>query len=204
MKRGFWGMNYINMAAAIMFAGIGLYLGRPVIVVISLAILGLGLWTKRGFARLAARDRVLWRRFIKEHPNLKKEKYITWHYGKNEKDCNKWAEKVMKGEITGVSYFAPAFPYESNPEPKSGEYSMLLDWSNNPVCILQTISVERIPYQDVTLEHVGIEGFGDIESWRSTQLPEYMSICKELQMDFDEGMPILFEHFKVVYEAEQE
>ncbi|HHX36566.1 MAG TPA: hypothetical protein GX717_01125, partial [Clostridiaceae bacterium] len=85
MKRRFWGLNYINMAAALMFAGIGLYLGRPGIVVISLAIFFLGVWTRRSFRKLASPDLVFWSNFIKEHPELKKEKYISWHYGTNEK-----------------------------------------------------------------------------------------------------------------------
>ncbi|MFA5531856.1 MAG: ASCH domain-containing protein [Thiohalomonadaceae bacterium] len=201
MKRKFWGLNYINMVAALMFAGIGVYLGRPGIVVISLAIFGLGLWTKKSFRKLASPDLALWYRFTKEHPELKKEKYITWHYGTNESDCTEWTEKVRKGEITGVSYFVPAFPHESNPQPKAGEYSIILDWSNKPTCIIKTVGTEMVPYKDITPEYVLLEGYNSVEKWQRVHAAKYADICEKLNIVFNEEMPILFEHFQLLYDV---
>lgn len=202
MKRRFWGLNYINMAAALMFAGIGLYLGRPGIVVISLAIFFLGVWTRRSFRKLASHDLVFWSNFIKEHPELKKEKYISWHYGTNEKECTEWTEKVRKGHITGASYFVPAFPYESNPQPEVGEYSVVLDWNNKPACIINTVDIEMVPYKDITLEQVSLEGYNSVEEWKRVHRAKYEDICEKLRIEFNEEMPILFERFKLLYDAD--
>lgn len=195
-----WGLNYINMLAAITFCAIGIYLGRPVIVIVSLSIIALGIWSRSKISYISSPELIMWNKYIKAHPDLKREKYITWHYGRDEESCEKWLKKVREKKIFGASYFAAAFPYESNPAPVKGQYSILLDWWGKPQLIIQTVSTESVPLKIITAELVKMEGFNDIVQWKKVHVDEYKNIARKIDVDFSDELPIMFERFQVVYD----
>jgi uncharacterized protein YhfF len=192
------------MIAAIMFSAIGLYLNRPVIVIISLLLLALGIWSRRKLRFMSSPELVMWEKSVKENPEVKKEKFIQWHYGKDEKTCQEWLKEVQEKKICGASYFAAAFPNESNPPPQRGQYSILLDWWGNPQLIIQTVGTETVSFRDVTPELVQLEGFSDREQWVKIRLKEYKDIAKKLGIPFSEELPIMFETFQVVFNETDE
>lgn len=59
-----------------------------------------------------------------------------------------------------------------DPFPAVGDYSVILDGSGEPVCIIQTTRVDTVRFGDVDEEFAWVEGEGDrsLEYWRRAHL----------------------------------
>lgn len=190
------------MAVALLFAAIGIYTRRPFIASISLGLFALGIWAKKSSNKFNNPEKVFWNEFIKKNPLFKRRTHISWYYGKNELESIDWIKNVRKRIITGVSYFEPAFPYESNPKPRVGDCSIIKDWRNNPQCIIETIGVETVAFKDVTNQHISLEGCESLAEWKQLHKEEYQEICKNINLVFSEEHPVLFECFQLIYDKE--
>ena len=196
-----WGMNYINMAAAVMFAVLGLIMGRPVIFGLSIALFALGLWSRKQWTKFASPESVLWQKYIAAHPENKKRRYLAWHYGTDKQTADRWARFVRDGRIQGAAYCAWAFEFDHTQEPKTDDYSVILDWDGNAVCIVKTVRVETVPFDQVTDGLARLEGSRNTLEWREEKGAQYKAICARIGLEFSESLPVLFERYEVVFKA---
>lgn len=204
MKTKIWGLNYINMAVAIMFALIGIYMQRPAIVIISISIFLLGLWSRKRLRHLLSPVDTIWKKYISSNPEAKKAKYTSWHFGTNEKVCEDWLGKLKRGEIKGASYFAAAFSQGDILSPKPGDYSVVLDWWGKPQAIIKTTSVETVFMKDITSVLTELEDYSDVHLWKKEKQKEYERISEGIGVPFSEEIPILFERFELVFENNED
>ncbi len=107
---------------------------------------------------------------------------------------------VLNGKKTAS--FTCYDSYEINREllPVPGEYYIVEDGDDKPVCIIQLLDVKVLPFKDVTWDMAVKEGEDDnLSSWREKQM-DYMTdeaaICG---FDFTEDSSVVFESFKIVY-----
>lgn len=198
MKR-FWGLNYINMGVGVLFAILGLYLERYVIVALSCIIVAIGIWMKLRSEALCYPEKRMWKNYISQYPDEKKSKYTAWHYGNDEKTANVWADKVKNSEITAVSYCTASFSHENFQVPDAGEYSIILDWQNQPVCIIRTKGTSICAFHEVDDQMARKEGFLDQVQWQAVHRKIFKKICESLRKTFTEEQTVLFEQFEVVY-----
>jgi len=93
--------------------------------------------------------------------------------------------------------------YESDePLPQIGAYDVILDTSNNPICVTKTDSVVITPYAEIGADHAYHEGEGDrsYTYWRKAHdtffTQEYATVGKQFEPD---QAKMVLERFHVVY-----
>jgi len=84
--------------------------------------------------------------------------------------------------------------------PEVGMYSVILDSKDQPLCIIQTTSVEIIPMNEVGEEFAAAEGEGDLSHkfWWDTHEKYFTQELKSYGMEFREDMPLVCEWFKLI------
>lgn len=124
--------------------------------------------------------------------------YDSWAFGD---DPDKLAELVQSGRKTRTSSAYPIYEIEGEPLPKAGQYSVILDSQENPVCIIQTTKVFVIPFDEVTSEHAKQEGEEDLslEYWRSVHRAFFTEEMRSVNLGFDEKMLVVCEEFSKVF-----
>ncbi|MBS4198552.1 ASCH domain-containing protein [Bacillus sp. FJAT-49732] len=138
-----------------------------------------------------------WEKFLEE-TNTPNQPYTSWHFELNEKLANELLELVLEGKKKAT---APSiYDFENEPLPEVGDYSVITNWSGEPKCIIQTTSVQILPFKDVTFELARLEGEDEnLESWREGHIRYYTQVCKATNQEFTWEMPVVFEQFELVY-----
>ncbi|GMA46962.1 ASCH domain-containing protein [Tetragenococcus muriaticus] len=140
-----------------------------------------------------------WENFI-EKKNIHATQYSAWSFGSSNQMADELAELVVKGDKTATT---SAFDlYDENEEkPKVGEYNIILDGNQQPVCITKTEVVEVIPFHLVSAEHAYHEGEGDrsLKYWRKVHEEFFQKEYAQTEKEFTTNIPCLCEVFKVVY-----
>jgi uncharacterized protein YhfF len=108
---------------------------------------------------------------------------------------------ALKGKKTAATTLVKEMELEGWPEPKVGDYSIILDGSGKPRAITQTLSVRRVRFCEVDEEHAYCEGEGDqtLESYRREHTKYYRRRGEALGFEFNENMNVFLERFKVIY-----
>jgi len=88
-----------------------------------------------------------------------------------------------------------------SPLPPVGGIFVVTDWHREAVCIVQTTKVSIIQFNNISEENAYREGEGDktLEYWRRVHIKFYEEEFKNLDLTFDESMPIVFEEFEKVF-----
>ena len=125
----------------------------------------------------------------------------AFHFDDNQPSANKLAALVVAGRkrATASSFWA----YESGAKalPLEGDLSVVTDFASTPLCVIETLSVEVVLFDQVTDEFAAAEGEGDgsLRYWRDAHWRYFERECKRLGRERDEKMPIVCERFEVIY-----
>lgn len=124
----------------------------------------------------------------------------SWYFCDNESDANVCAELVVAGIKRATSPSLWGLEQRNELLPKQGELNIVTDWAGNPVCVIQTTSVEIVPFCDISEEYAFEEGEGDksLCYWKDVHWSYYQRELAEFDIEPDETMPIVCERFQVV------
>lgn len=125
--------------------------------------------------------------------------YEASYFGDSEELANELATLVLQGTkraTTGTVWSA-----EDNRMPKPGDLSIVTDWSGRPLCVIETRTIEILPFRDVTAEFAAVEGEGDgsLSYWRKAHIEFFTRECVNAGKEFTEDMLVACERFEVVY-----
>lgn len=137
----------------------------------------------------------------KKDTGIRGEFQDAWGFGDNPRLMDELLALVLNGKKTAATTLVKEMELEGWPEPKVGEYSVILDGSGKPQAIIQTLSVRRAMFSEVDKEHAYWEGEGDQtpESYRREHIKYYRRRGEALAFAFSENMEVILERFKVVY-----
>lgn len=95
------------------------------------------------------------------------------------------------------------FELENKALPKPGDLSVVTDWDGNPLCVIETVSVEIVPFEEVSAKFAATEGEGDgsLELWRQGHTSYFTRECTRIGRTFSATMPVACEKFKVVFKS---
>ncbi|WP_213715694.1 ASCH domain-containing protein [Cedecea lapagei] len=133
--------------------------------------------------------------YQKKYPNAQ-----VWAFGDSPELADELVDLVLKGRKTATCSAASA--YENGEEaPVPGGYSIILNGSGDPVCVIQTLSLTTLKFSQVSAEQARKEGEGDLSLsyWRREH-----QIFFERNGEFSEEMPLIFEEFMLVERIPQE
>jgi uncharacterized protein YhfF len=125
----------------------------------------------------------------------------AYGFGDNPRLMDELLTLILTGKKTATTTLVREMELEGSPEPKLGEYCIILDGSEKPRAIIQTLSVRRVRFCEVDKEHAHWEGEGNrtLESYRRDHVEYYRRRGKVLGFTFSEKMEVLLERFKLVY-----
>ena len=107
---------------------------------------------------------------------------------------------VISGKKNAFFTTWATYTIDGEPLPLSGELYVVLDRANNPRCIIETESVEIVPFNQVTWEMAKLEGEDqNLEEWRQKKIEYLEDEGAILGFEFTEDIKLVFQRFKVVY-----
>ncbi|HXA46590.1 MAG TPA: ASCH domain-containing protein [Burkholderiaceae bacterium] len=127
----------------------------------------------------------------------------VFHFCDNENDANTLADLVMIGTKRATASSLWSYEWEKFSLPKIGDVNIVTKWDGTPCCVIETIAVNTVPFDQVTAEFAATEGEGDksLTYWRDEHRAYFTRECKEYGTVPTLQMPIVCEEFKVIYRA---
>jgi uncharacterized protein YhfF len=127
--------------------------------------------------------------------------YEAFHFGDNEELANSLAGLVLKSTKRATTGSVWSFEHEGKQAPQPGDLSVVTNWASSPLCVIETVQVEIMPFGEVTAEFAAMEGEGDgsLTYWREAHSAYFSRECARNGRVFTENMPVACEQFKVVF-----
>lgn len=144
-----------------------------------------------------------WDNFKIKHPEVTTDNYDAFSLGfAGDTDVNNDLAYLIRDGIKTASASAfDLYPLSGELMPKTGDYSIILDGHDQPVCIIKEINVETHPLKEVSAQHAYNEGEGSrsLEEWRKDHLKFFQKEYQQYNLPFNDNIPIVCETFEVVY-----
>jgi len=138
----------------------------------------------------------MWKAYCQEqNPG---SEYSAWKFGD---DPDTLAKLVLEGTKTATASLHMWYEDGSEPIPKAGDYSIILNTQNEAVCIIRTTKVYTVPFSKVSADHAFLEGEGDrtLDYWRKVHEEFFSEKLKAVNIPFSPDMPVICEEFEKVY-----
>jgi len=128
--------------------------------------------------------------------------YEAFAFGDSEILANELAQLVLQGTKRATAGSNWVFEHQGKPIPKPGDLSIVTNWAGEALCVIETLAVEVVPFNSVGADFAAAEGEGDksLAFWREAHSQYFTRECSGIGRAFHEGMPVVCEHFKVVYQ----
>ena len=124
--------------------------------------------------------------------------YEAWSFGEAP---DKLADLVLQGIKTATCSAYDLYQINTEPLPQAGDYSVILNSSEEAVCIIKTIKVYVTEFKNVSEEHAFKEGEGDrsLEYWRKVHESFLTNELASVHKSFENNTKVVCEEFEVVY-----
>lgn len=127
--------------------------------------------------------------------------YEAFAFGDSPELASELAELVLRGTKRATASAAWTFEAQGQCLPAPGDFSIVTQWSGEPLFIIETRVVEVVPFNEVGAAFAAAEGEGDcsLAYWRDGHRRYFTRECSRAGRAFDERMPIVCECFELVY-----
>lgn len=124
----------------------------------------------------------------------------AWAFGATPAQADGLLALVRAGTKTATASSLWDYEFSGDPLPEPGLLNIILDGSGVPSALVETVSVEIVPFGQVQESHAFAEGEGDrtLTSWRDTH-ERYWREHSEDPRGFEPDMPVVCERLKVIY-----
>ena len=147
-----------------------------------------------------------WKRFEAAAGGVDSERfYEAFHFADNEELADSLAGLVLTGTKRATAGSVWSFEHEGKALPQPGDLSVVTSWAGTPLCVIETVQVDVVPFDEVTAEFAAAEGEGDgtLEFWRQEHASAFSRECARIGRVFNEGMLVACERFRVVFTGSQ-
>jgi uncharacterized protein YhfF len=138
-------------------------------------------------------------------PELDAERfYEAFAFGDSESLATELADLVVRGIKQATASLVWTYDVEHKPRPRPGDFSIVTTWDQRPLCIIETTATDVVAFNAVTDAFAHAEGEGDrsLAHWRRAHTDFFQRECVRIQRDPAPDMPVLCEHFRVVFCAQ--
>lgn len=142
----------------------------------------------------------MWNEFKKIDPNAP-EHYEAWSFGDSTEMADELASLVVQGIKTATSSNYSMYELENEPLPQAGLHNIILDGEGKAVAIVETVTVDIVPFNEVTETHAYMEGEGDrsLRYWKEVHKDFFRKELVTVNKEFHEETPVVCEVFKLLY-----
>lgn len=129
--------------------------------------------------------------------------YDISFFGDNESSANHLAQLVVAGQKRATAGLVWSFEHDGKSPPQAGALSVVTNWGGEPMCVIETTSVSVVPFDKVDAQFAAAEGEGDetLGYWQQVHWAYFGRECVRIGRRRTSTMPIVCEHFEVVYKA---
>ena len=146
----------------------------------------------------------MWQEYQERVGEVRNE-YDAWAFGDSKEMADELANLVLAGVKTATSSLYLLYELEDEALPYVGLHNIILNGKGEAVAIIETTSVQIIPYDEVTEEHAYLEGEGDrsLAYWQKVHEDFFKKELRGINRDFAANMLVVCERFKLVYRNEK-
>jgi len=129
--------------------------------------------------------------------------YTSWHFGTGGAMADELVELVLVGRKRATAGALWSYEKENEPTPVIGDFSIVTDGSGVARCIIRTIGVAIVPFDEVDEDFAATEGEGDgsLAYWREGHWKYFSAELAAEGLSPTPDMPVVCERFEVVYPA---
>ena len=143
-----------------------------------------------------------WDDFLLLNPAISKDTaYQAWFFGNTAEMALELASLVIEGKKTATGSLAAVNEIKPEEAPKLDGYSVVTDFHCEPMCVIQTVEIRHMPFDQVDAQFAADEGEGDqtLEYWRDVHWWYFTGEAAALGLDFDERSLVCCERFRLLY-----
>ena len=144
----------------------------------------------------------LWRAFCAQRgTDRSADFYEAFHFHDNEQGALELAQLVLSGVKRGTASLVWSYEHDQKRPPWPGSLSVMTDWQGQALGIIETKTVEVVPFEAVSAEFAAIEGEGDgsLRYWREGHWQYFSRECARIGREPSQRMPVLCECFDLVF-----
>jgi uncharacterized protein YhfF len=146
-----------------------------------------------------------WRQFLASLPlDVEPPAYVpaSFFFGSNPEDAPAITPLVLSSVKTATGSLKWTYDNEGTIPPQPGDLSVVTNGGDDPVCIIETLDVQVIPFEEVGEEWAFHGGEGDrtLTSWRVSYWEYIVNECARLGREPHRRVPLVMERFRVVYD----
>jgi uncharacterized protein YhfF len=149
----------------------------------------------------------MWLDFLKTQPDpaaADAHFYETYSFGSTPEEADEFLAPVLTGDKTATSALAWEFEAQGKPLPEPGDYNIITDGNNEPVCVLETTQVRVVPFKEVDARFA--YDYGEeartLEWWQRAMYGYYTRVCQQMGKEASPEMLVVCENFQVVFPLE--
>ncbi|ERB65287.1 ASCH domain-containing protein [Vibrio coralliilyticus OCN008] len=126
---------------------------------------------------------------------------IAEYFCADEFNANECARLINEGTKRASCSLKQGYAIEQEPLPQVGRITVVLNWQQEPVCIIRLTEVSICPFDQVTEEFARSEGEGDLsyEWWRDAHIKFFTQYAGQIGAKFDLQSELVLERFEKVY-----
>ena len=135
--------------------------------------------------------------------DLSADFYEHFYFNDNEEGALELAQLVLAGTKRGTASLVWTYEHDKKRPPWPGCLSVMTDWHGKPLGIIETKTIEVVPFEEVTAEFAAVEGEGDgsLHYWSEGHWNFFTRECKRLGKEPHRRMLVLCEQFDLVFTA---
>lgn len=146
----------------------------------------------------------LWQEFLssgKAPPGLAIAPVSAWHFCDQQEDADLCSELVLAGRKTATAPALWELQARGEQLPRVGDHHVVTTWDGIAQCVIRTVEVKVVPFNEVPAAHAAAEGEedGSLAHWRATHWAYYTRVLSGTAFEPAEDMPIVCERFTVVF-----
>src|SRR5215831_5053543 len=128
--------------------------------------------------------------------------YEVFFFGDSQELADSLAKLVLSGVKRATAGSVWSFEAEHKRLPELGDLSVVTNWACAPLCIIETVAVDVVPFNEVTAEFAATEGEGDgsLSYWREAHRQYFTRECVRAGREFAEDMLVVCERFRMVFQ----
>lgn len=126
---------------------------------------------------------------------------VAEHFCADEANANECARLIEAGIKPASCSLMAGYERENEPLPRVGRLSLVLNWAQEPVCIVRLTEVSFCPFEAVSAEFAAAEGEGDGSHgwWRQAHMVFFTGYAAEIGVPFGVQSELVLERFEKVY-----
>lgn len=125
----------------------------------------------------------------------------VWYFGDSQALALELTELVLEGKKTATAGLLWSYEAGREPLPVVGGLNLITDANGVPLCIIMTLAMEIVPFDQVSEEQAYLEGEGDrsLAYWREAHWRFFGRECAALGREPALDMLVVCERFRLVY-----